>query len=285
MRENYFSNKKHIKDLPTFFLILMTSRGQIEETPVSVEDFLDQDDSIRGQNYVCMSFISPEDVIRSKEAYFIKEYMKNYTTRNKELMEGLQVLFPDKSDEIRSIKEQYDIYFDENAIIDDYATFKKDNELDVSELYSKENKYQTNIRGVKIRGTYESLEEAKIRAEVLKRKDNNKHNIYIGQVGCWCPWAANPNEIDSAEYTETQLNTLMKEYMKNKENKEQFYNERKQELVDRATEKQKAASATIVEEPEGVNELEAPEDDVKTVMEESDAWSMRKMTITEDNNV
>ena len=285
MRENYFSNKKHIKDLPRFFLILMTSRGQIEETPVSVEDFLDQDDSIRGQNYVCMSFISPEDVIRSKEAYFIKEYMKNYTTRNKELMEGLQVIFPDKSDEIRSIKEQYDIYFDENAIIDDYATFKKDNELDVSELYSKENKYQTNIRGVKIRGTYESLEEAKIRAEVLKRKDNNKHNIYIGQVGCWCPWAANPNEIDSAEYTETQLNTLMKEYMKNKENKEQFYNERKQELVDRATEKQKAASATIVEEPEGANELEAPEDDVKKVMEESDAWSMRKMTITEDNNV
>lgn len=285
MRENYFSNKKHIKDLARFFLILMTSRGQIEETPVSVEDFLDQDDSIRGQNYVCMSFISPEDVIRSKEAYFIKEYMKKYTTRNKELMEGLQVLFPDKSDEIRSIKEQYDIYFDENAIIDDYATFKKDNELDISELYSKENKYQTNIRGVKIRGTYESLEEAKIRAEVLKRKDNNKHNIYIGQVGCWCPWAANPNEIESAEYTETQLNTLMKEYMKNKENKEQFYNERKQELVDRATEKQKAANATIVEEPEGANELEAPEDDVKKVMEESDAWSMRKMTITEENNV
>lgn len=285
MRENYFSNKKHIKDLAPFFLILMTSREQIEETPVSVEDFLDQDDSIRGQNYVCMSFISPEDVIRSKEAYFIKEYMKNYTTRNKELIEGLQVLFPDKSDEIRSIQEQYDIYFDENAIIDDYATFKKDKELDVSELYSKENKYQTNIRGVKIRGTYESLEEAKIRAEVLKRKDNNKHNIYIGQVGCWCPWAANPNEIESAEYTETQLNTLMKEYMKNKENKEQFYNERKQKLVDRATEKQKAANATIVEEPEGANELEAPEDDVKKVMEESDAWSMRKMTITEENNV
>lgn len=263
----------------------MTSRGQIEETPVSVEDFLDQDDSIRGQNYVCMSFISPEDVIRSKEAYFIKEYMKNYTTRNKELIDGLQVLFPDKSDEIRSIKEQYDIYFDENAIVDDYANFKKDNELDISELYSKENKYQTNIRGIKIRGTYESLEEAKIRAEVLKRKDNNKHNIYIGQVGCWCPWAANPNEIENAEYTETQLNTLMKEYMKNKENKEQFYNERKQELVDRATEKQKAVSATIVEEPEGASELESPEDDVKRVMEESDTWSMRKMTITEENNV
>jgi hypothetical protein len=37
-----------------------------------------------------------------------------------------------------------------------------------------------------------------------------------------------------------------------------------------------------VEEPEGVNELETPEDDIKKVMEESDTWSMRKMTITDE---
>ena len=267
----------------------MTSREQITETPVSVEDFLDQDDSIRGQNYVCMSFISPEDVIHSKESYFIKEYMKKYTEKNQELIDGLALLFPDKSDEIRSIKEQYDIYFDNKAIIEDYATFKKDNELNISEMYSKENNYQTNIRGVKVRGTYESIQEAKIRAEILKRKDNNKHNIYIGQVGCWCPWSANPNEIESAEYTETQLNTLMKEYVKNKENKEQFYNDRKQELIDRANSNNKSIREEVVEpEPEAVNELEAPHDDgahddgahddgAKRIMEESDTWSMRKI--------
>ena len=87
----------------------MTS--QIEETPVSAQDFLEQDDSIRCQNYVCLSFISPEDVIRSKESYFIKEYMKQYTQKNTELIEGLLVLFPNKEDEIRAIKEQYATYF------------------------------------------------------------------------------------------------------------------------------------------------------------------------------
>lgn len=243
----------------------------IEKTPVSVEDFLDQDDPIRGQNYVCMSFISPEDVIRSKEAYFIKEYMNQYTQRNCELMDGLSVLFPDKSDTIRSIKEQYATYFDSEAIINDYMEFKKDKEMEISEMYSKENNYQTNIRGVKIRGSYESLQEAQMKAEVLKRKDNNKFNIYIGQVGCWCPWSANPNEIENAEYTETQLNTLMKEYHKNKDNKELFYNERKQDLINRASKKN---ANTIQEETK--LELEDNTDEVSHIMEEVDTWSLQK---------
>ena len=34
------------------------------------EDFLDQDSALRGQNYYCASFISPEDVIKQKELHF-----------------------------------------------------------------------------------------------------------------------------------------------------------------------------------------------------------------------
>ena len=30
------------------------------------EDFLEADDTIRGQNYVCLSFISPENVLKNK---------------------------------------------------------------------------------------------------------------------------------------------------------------------------------------------------------------------------
>ena len=71
---------------------MQQSREQIVETPVSTQDFLEQDDAIRGQNYVCLSFISPEDVIRSKESYFIKEYMKEYTERNEEWIKGLRAL-------------------------------------------------------------------------------------------------------------------------------------------------------------------------------------------------
>ena len=196
------------------------------------QDFLDQDDPVRGQNYVCVSFISPEDVIASKESYFISAYLDSYIQKNKELLDGLKVMFPDKSDEIRSIEEQYAVQLNSKTIYSDYSAFKTDHEVEISDKYSKENAFQTNIRGIKIRGTYDSLPEAQARAGKLKKMDNH-HNIYIAQVGCWCPWAANPDNIESAEYTESQLNTLMGEYMKNQNDKEAFFSDRKNELVER----------------------------------------------------
>ena len=204
-----------------------------ERVNVSKKDFLEQDPQIRGQNYVCLSFLSPDDVIKSKDAYIISAYMKSLCQRNTELVNGLEVLFPDKTNEIRSIKEQYSVFFDSNSIDEDFKSFKIENEIDISNKFSEENNYQTSIRGIKIRGTYETQKEAEIRAEVLKRIDNNFHNIYIAQVGCWCPWSANPDEIQDGEYSETELNTLMREYKKNCENKDIFYNERKKELIER----------------------------------------------------
>ena len=32
-----------------------------------VEDFLEVDDPIPGQNYVCMSFVDPEEIIQNKD--------------------------------------------------------------------------------------------------------------------------------------------------------------------------------------------------------------------------
>ena len=41
-----------------------------------VEDFLEVDQPIPGQNYVCMSFISPEEVLKKKEIHFIHNFLK-----------------------------------------------------------------------------------------------------------------------------------------------------------------------------------------------------------------
>jgi hypothetical protein len=210
--------------------------SRVKIVPVSQEDFLDQDPQIRGQNYVCVSFLSPEDVIKSKDAYFISSFLEKFTVRNNELMNGLETLFPDKKNEIRSIREQYANFFDHTSIDEEYKSFVKNNEIELSTKYSESNNFQTCIRGIKIRGTYDTLKEAESRSEVLKRIDADRHNIYVAQVGCWCPWAANVNEIEDAEYTETQLNTLMKEYKKNTNDKEIFYNERKNDLIERTRE-------------------------------------------------
>ena len=40
------------------------------------EDFLEVDQKIPGQNYVCLSFISPENIIKNKELYNVKYFEK-----------------------------------------------------------------------------------------------------------------------------------------------------------------------------------------------------------------
>jgi len=41
-----------------------------------VQDFLDVDAPITGQNYVLLSFLSPEDMIRKKELFLMHQFLK-----------------------------------------------------------------------------------------------------------------------------------------------------------------------------------------------------------------
>jgi len=114
------------------------------------------------------------------------------------------------------------------------------------------------MRGVKVRGVYDTLKEAKVRASILQKRDS-KFNVFLGQVGYWLPWdPSNSDDID-AEYQEGQLNELMKNYKVNAEQRDMFYQQEKQERVDAAIKdnlkkKQEAAQKgdlDLSKEPEG----------------------------------
>ena len=47
----------------------------------TVEDFLEADDSIRGQNYVCLSFVSPENVLKNKDVFVMHEFLKKMSEK------------------------------------------------------------------------------------------------------------------------------------------------------------------------------------------------------------
>jgi len=40
-------------------------------------DYLDIDPPINGQNYVCLSFVSPEDVIEDRHAFNVSKYLQS----------------------------------------------------------------------------------------------------------------------------------------------------------------------------------------------------------------
>jgi len=197
--------------------------------PVREVDYLDQDPPLRGQNYVCLSFVSPEDVIKKKEVYFFEEFLKGFSADMSEWFANMSAKFPEETDTLKGIKERYSYVFDASKMVDEYHFFVNNNNARLDDEYHKMNDFQTSIRGLKVRGVFDTIREAEVRAQVLKKLDD-KFNVYVAQVGCWCPWSPNPDDIGDQEYAETHLNTMMKKYKENQDKRDVFYMERKRDL-------------------------------------------------------
>jgi DNA repair exonuclease SbcCD ATPase subunit len=83
---------------------------------------------------------------------------------------------------------------------------------------------------LKVRGSYDSFEEASKRGEFLRNIDPHI-NVYVGEVGKWLPFDDDPEKAKQQEYQNKQLNTLMKGYTENQEKAKEFHEQRKNELV------------------------------------------------------
>ena len=150
-----------------------------------------------------------------------------------------------------------------------------------SEFYEK-NEFKTTVRGVKVRGSYDTLQEAQAKAKKLQQNDKN-FNVYIGQVGFWLPWDPNPHNIDSQEYAESELNNLVKKYRENQEKKDQHFQENIEYAKEQA-EKQKKESTettetskeTIVNEDDSSKETPVNTESIEESLKEEDPWIKRK---------
>jgi hypothetical protein len=196
-------------------------------------DYLDEDKQIRGQNYCLLSFISPEDVLKDKEIYYFGRFLEQFGKDMKTLFDGIQAKYPDSKDLVDTLKQNHSYVYDSDELQEQYKFFKSTKSSDIESDFHRENNFKTSMRGIKIRGTFDTIEEAKNRSEFLKRIDN-KFDIYIAQVGCWCPWSPNPNDLQDQEFAETQLNTLMKQYKTNMNSKDELFEQRKNDVVKNA---------------------------------------------------
>jgi len=200
------------------------------------EDFLSVDNRVPGQNYCCLSFISPEKIVKQKETFILHEFLKD-------------------------ISEEYKI--SEDKIIDKFEDFKYKNEADLTEKFTENNDFSTNVRGVKVRGIYDTKKEADVRAKVLQRQDKH-HSVFVGQVGYWLPWDPSLSYLDKVEgqYLDNDLNTLMQKYNENQESKDVFF----QEMVKEKTSSTKEISNKISEDDDPwmkkVNEEEGVKNEV-----------------------
>lgn len=231
--------------------------------PVSEMDYLEEDAPIRGQEYVCLSFLSPEKILDNKDVFTFTKFTEHFSKEVREMFESLSIKYPDEKDAFKSIADRYRFLFNDKHMQEEYKYFMDDKSEELDKEFSETVDFQTNIRGIKVRGSYNTMKEAQIRSEVLKRKDKN-HNIYIAQVGCWCPWDPNPNDIQDQHYSEDKLNTLMKKYRENQQHKDEVFEERKNEMLELQKEKNKLSN-TLLEN----NDLETTENVVLDDVEET----------------
>jgi hypothetical protein len=170
-------------------------------------DFLRVDQKIPGQNYCCMSFVSPaEDTIEKKETFYFNKFLK-------------------------SAAEKYKLNF--NEIFADYMNFKRKYAELLQEDFNKLVNNKTNVRGIKVRGVFDTVEEA---SEMAKRlRENDKHfHVFVGQVGYWLPFDPDPDTIKDQKYLEEQLNDLVYNYEKNQVLAQQYFEDRKRDMIEKA---------------------------------------------------
>ena len=222
-------------------------------------DLLDEDKPISGQKFVCLSFISPEDHIKNKDLFFFEKYLKTfefkksfekYTQFLNFLSYKYNLEFNKLSDDLEQfIQEEKDNLFITN-IDDDYKTFIEAKEEDLEKEYNEHNEFQTNTRGIKVRGVFASQEEAELKCKSLREGDPN-HDVYVGPVGMWMPFHPEAYKTGRVEYLEKELNELMAQKKKNdetsKENFKKRVNDSKKKAIEENISKAEATGNKLMQ--------------------------------------
>jgi hypothetical protein len=213
-----------------------------------VEDHLEVDAPIPGQQYVCLSFVSPEKVLPQKDAYFRTEFWKY----------------------LKDNHEAIDFNVIEN-LEDLYATFIDQAETILEEKFHAAQDFQTTVRGLKVRGVYNTMREAEVRSKVLQKLDSH-HHVFVAPVGYWLPWDPAADAVQDQVYQEEQLNDLMRNYKQNEMKRDEYYAEQKNDRMKKAMEENAARKkANEAEEAaEGAGDGEAEESkasDAETLFE------------------
>jgi hypothetical protein len=215
-------------------------------------DLLDEDKPIAEQKFVCLSFISPEDIIKQKERFFFEKFVQQYDfvksmEKFTQFLNFVSYKYEIKADELH---EQFNAFSKSEkdklmtTVEDDYKFFIDNNEEKLLEEYGEKIEFQTSVRGLKVRGVFPTQKEAELRCKMIRQFDPN-HDVYVGPVGLWVPFHPDAYKTGRVEYLEKELNELMNEKKKADDlNKVNFENRVKESKLNAIQENMKKAEET-----------------------------------------
>ncbi len=197
-------------------------------------DLLDEDAPLAGQKFACISFVSPEKILQKREVFLFDQFVKQWDFSKSmrkyyDFLNFIAFKYNMKIDDLANdfnefVKEEEANLRSSSSTENDWKDFLDKNEERLNEKFSRDHAFQTSVRGLKIRGTFNTQEEAEMRCKKLRQSDPN-HDIFVGPVGSWIPWDPDAYKTGRVEFIEEELNQLHQEKVKNEQKaREEFEN-------------------------------------------------------------
>jgi hypothetical protein len=207
-------------------------------------DLLDEDKPLSGQKFVCVSFVSPENILKQKNMFYFENFLKHFDFEksSKKFLQFLNFLSYKYGLKFEDVVKEYQEFVSEEkeklletTIEDDYKNFLDKYEEQMEQEFNRQQNFQTATRGLKVRGSFPTQEEAELRCKMLREVDPN-HNVYVGPVGTWMPWEPEAYKTGRVEYLEEELNQIMHEKERNEKQAKQEFDSRVKETKQKAIE-------------------------------------------------
>jgi hypothetical protein len=182
-------------------------------------DLCDEDPIISGQKFACLSFVSPEKILKQRELFIFEKFISEWDftksmMKMSDFVNFISYKYNLKVDDTMKdfqefVKEEHDSLRD-TSLDDNWKTFMDKNETKLNEEFNLKHDFQTSVRGVKVRGVFNTQEEAELRCKKIRDFDPH-HDIFVGPVGMWMPWDPDAYKTGRIEFMEDELNQLHNE--------------------------------------------------------------------------
>ena len=210
-------------------------------------DLLDEDKPIAGQKFCCVSFVSPEHIIKQRQHFLMEEFVKgwDFTKSMEKFTQFLNFVsykyglnFESLTEDLQTFVKEEKESLNKYNLVDDYKNFLDAREDDLEKTFNNLNNFQTSTRGLKVRGCFPTQQEAELRCKMLRELDPH-HDVYVGPVGLWIPFHPEAYKTGRVEYLEDELNQLMTEKKKNEEKAKEEFDKRVKDAKAKAIEENK----------------------------------------------
>ena len=247
--------------------------NELEDSAPTELDLCDVDPIIKNQRFICVSFVEPQfETLEKQENLITHEFLRRYLAdhsaevvrtmcRDYNLDEQEALLRynlmpnPDTDPEAFADQEKWDEmkkkhmreednHLFKHSVSDlllEYHRYKDDNIVELRSMVNEKYPDECFDRGLKFRGAFSSQTKAQKFAKELFKKDKIS-NIYVVQGFHWIPFNPPQDFIKSQKTPDRRLNDLLWGYRKQQAFAEQFFNERKEELIKDKVRKPAAAN-------------------------------------------